>query len=181
VKKTVFLVGVFLTFTFSLQRDSETQAIFASINDSIGVNTPEPTARGNASIADPARPGTAVAISANELREASSRAIKIVQQSQAVWFKKENCGSCHHQLIPEIPIKLARVRGVSIDEKIAQQSSENTFAVFKDLDAVVQGYDYIDVLFDGWLLFSAETAGVRPNLSTSASAQFIASRQLANG
>ena len=181
MKRTVFLVGVFLIFTFAFQRDSETQAIFASINDSIGVNTLETAARDNDSIADAARPGTVVPVGANELRDASSRAIKIVQQSQAVWFKKENCGSCHHQLIPEIPIKLARARGVSIDEKIAQQASENTFAVFKDLDAVVQGYDYIDVLFDGWLLYSAETAGVRPSLSTSASAQFIASRQLSDG
>jgi ankyrin repeat protein len=181
VKKTVFLVGSLLIFAFALQRDSETQAVYARINDSVGASTSEPTARSNDSTADATRPGTFLRVSANELRDASSKAIKIIQQSQAVWFKKENCGSCHHQLIPEIPIKLARARGVAVDEKIAQQASENTFGIFKDLDAVVQGYDYIDVLFDGWLLYSAETAGVRPNLSTSASAQFIASRQLTDG
>jgi ankyrin repeat protein len=116
-----------------------------------------------------------------ELREASAKAIKLMQQSQVVWYKKETCASCHHQLLPEIPINLARERGVPLDEKIAHDTTATAFAFLKDLDAAVQGYDYIDVLFDGWALVTARVAGISPNLATNASAQFIASQQLPDG
>ena len=127
------------------------------------------------------QPNDARPIEEAELRAASAKAIKLIQQSQAVWAKKETCNSCHHQLLPELPLKLARDRGVPLDEKVARDTTANTFAYLKDLDAVVQGYDYIDVVFDSWELVAAQAAGVRPNLSTSAAAQFIASRQLSDG
>ena len=115
------------------------------------------------------------------IRTAAAKAIKLIQQSQSVWAKKESCASCHHQLLPEIPIRLARERGVAVDEQIARDTSANTFAYLKDLDNMVQGYDYIDVLFDGWALVAAKVAGAKPSLGTAVSAQFIASRQLADG
>lgn len=127
------------------------------------------------------QPDKAKTVEAAELRAASAKAIKLIQQSQVVWSKKESCNSCHHQLLPEIPIKLARERGVPLDEKVARDTTANAFAYLKDLDAAVQGYDYIDVLFDGWELVAAQAAGVRPSLATSATAQFIASRQLPDG
>ena len=120
-------------------------------------------------------------VQANELQAASERALKLIQQSQVVWYQKESCTSCHHQLLPEIPIRLARERGVPVDENVARATTANAFAYLKDLDSAQQGYDYIDVLFDGWALVAARFAGVKPNLTTSASAQFIASRQLPDG
>ncbi len=116
-----------------------------------------------------------------ELRVASAKAIKLVQHSQAVWYKKQTCTSCHHQLLTEIPINLAREHGVPFDEKVARDTTAAAFAYLKDLDAAVQGYDYIDVLFDGWALTTAQVVSVSPNLATSAYAQFIASRQLPDG
>lgn len=116
-----------------------------------------------------------------QLREASEKAIKLIQHSQVVWYKKQTCTSCHHQMLPEITLGLARQRGVAVNETVAQEMTQAAFAYFKDLDAAVQGYDYIDVFADGWALTAASHAGVRPNLSTSAYAQFIASRQLPDG
>ena len=116
-----------------------------------------------------------------ELRAASAKAIKLIQHSQVVWYKKQTCTSCHHQLLPEIPIKMARERGVAFDEKVAQETTAAAFAYLKDLDAAVQGHDYIDVFFDGLALDTAKVVGVGPNLSTDAYAQFIASRQLYDG
>ncbi len=127
------------------------------------------------------QPDRSKPVEETDLRAASAKAIKLIQQSQVVWSKKETCTSCHHQLLPEIPIKLARERGVPLDEKVARDTTANAFAYLKDLDAAVQGYDYIDVLFDGWELVAAQAAGVRPSLSTAATAQFIASRQLPDG
>lgn len=121
------------------------------------------------------------AVGEAELREASSRAIKLLQRSQAVWYQKQTCTSCHHQLLPEIALKLASERGISFDTKAAEQATSAAFAFLKDLDSAVQGYDYIDVLFDGWALTSAHVAGIPPSLTTAAEAQFIASRQLEDG
>src|SRR5438105_15842086 len=98
----------------------------------------------------------ATPIAEAELRAASAKAIRLVQHSQVAWSKKETCTSCHHQLLPEIPLKLARERGVPVAETVARETTATAFAFLKDLDAVVQGYDYIDVFFDGWLLVAAQ-------------------------
>jgi len=116
-----------------------------------------------------------------ELRAASAKAISLIQHSQVIWYQRETCTSCHHQLLPEISINLARERGVPIDEKVARETTSNTFAFLKDLDGVVQGWDYIDMAFDGWALTAARLAGVRPSTTTATEAQFIASRQLSDG
>src|ERR1041384_1951688 len=71
-----------------------------------------------------------------ELREASAKAIKLIQHSQVIWYQRETCTSCHHQLLPEIPLKLARERGVAVDEKIARATTTNAFASLNDLDSV---------------------------------------------
>lgn len=117
----------------------------------------------------------------SELRAASAKAIKLIQHSQVVWAQKETCASCHHQLIPEIPMGMARSRAIPFQETVAQNTTAATFAYLKDIDWVVQGYDHIDVMSDGLALMAAKAAGISPSLSTSASAQFIASRQLADG
>src|SRR5207244_7224771 len=62
-----------------------------------------------------------------------------------------------------------------------RDTTASAFAYLKDVDLLVQGYDYIDVLFDGWALVAADVAGIRPGLGTAAAAQFIASRQMADG
>jgi ankyrin repeat protein len=119
-------------------------------------------------------------VTETELRAASAKAIKRIQHSQAVWYKKQTCTSCHHQLLPEITLKLASERGVPFDEAIAREQTTAAFAYLKDLDAAVQGYDYIDVIADAWSLIAARTR-IDQNLSTAAYAQFIAARQLPDG
>ncbi len=160
---------------FGFQQQSQTQTAAQT-------NIKASSFDGNRALAPESdRAARATTISETDLRSASARAIKLIQESQVTWSKKESCNSCHHQLLPEIPIKLAHERGVPVDEKIARDTTANTFAYLKDLDATVQGYDYIDVTFDGWELVAGKAAGVSPSLSTSAAAQFIASRQLPDG
>src|SRR5215467_4089731 len=67
-------------------------------------------------------------VSETDLREASAKAIRLIQKSQADWWNKETCTSCHHQLMPEIPFKLARERGVALDEKLARESEDKGFS-----------------------------------------------------
>jgi len=115
------------------------------------------------------------------LRSAAAKSLELVQQSQIVWRNKETCTSCHHQLLPELPLKLARERGLPIDGTAARQSTAAAFAFLKDLDGAVQRYDYIDSFFDGWSLVAAQFAGIKPSLSTAAYAEFLASKQLPDG
>ena len=175
MKNAVLLFGSLLTFVFAFQSTSQTQITTTAQTTTRVVAYLKPEIPSN----DPISP--AELVEGADLRNASTKAIKLIQQSQAIWSQRESCDSCHHQLIPEIPINLALQKGIPFDEKFARQTSSTTFAFLKDLDSIVQGYDYIDVLFDGWSLYSAEVAGIRPNLSTSASAQFIASRQFDDG
>ncbi len=115
-----------------------------------------------------------------ELRAASAKALKLIQHSQVAWYKKQTCTSCHHQLLPELTFKLARLHGVPFDEAIERDMKKAAFAYMKDLDMAAQGYNYIDVISDGWSLMMARMF-LDPNLSLNAYAQFIASRQLADG
>src|SRR5215831_18340433 len=124
---------------------------------------------------------TTTSVSEADLRAASARAIRLMQQAQTSWHKHETCASCHHQLLPEITFGLARSRGVPVDENIARGITAATFSFMKDLDGAVQRYDYIDVVSDGWLLFAANAAGIKPNLSTAAYSMSIASHQLPDG
>ncbi len=120
-------------------------------------------------------------VNETDVRAAAAKAITRIQHSQSVWYKKQTCASCHHQLLPEMTLRLARERGVPFNETVAREMTAAAFAILKDLDTVVQGYDYIDVFFDSWVLTSASVVGVKPNLSTAAYAQFIASRQQPDG
>src|SRR5262249_56847965 len=45
-------------------------------------------------------------VAESDLRDSSAKAIKIIQHAQATWSKRETCDSCHHQLIPQIPLTL---------------------------------------------------------------------------
>ena len=170
----VLLVGIIV---FAIQQKAETQSgsypvIQARDNRTdtfaVAVGSPQPGETGGA-------------VTEAELRAGSARAIKLIQHAQVVWFKKETCNSCHHQLLPQIPLNLARERGVPFDETVARETTASTFEFMKDLDAAVQRYDYIDAFFDAWSLVAAHAAGVKPNLTTSAYSQFIASRQLPDG
>lgn len=159
MKRTLVLGFIFAALVFGFQQSSRTDTLA------------DPGARKPSN----SNPGEA------ELRAACSKAIKLIQKSQAGWYQKETCTSCHHQLLPEISIDLARDRGVAVDETIARSITTQAFANLKDLDGTVQGYDYIDVVSNAWQLMAAHSAGIGPSLTTSVEAQFILSRQLADG
>ncbi|MBI4470624.1 MAG: ankyrin repeat domain-containing protein [Acidobacteria bacterium] len=120
-------------------------------------------------------------VSQGALRAASAKALERMQESQVAWSKVETCASCHHQLLPQIAISLARPRGVPFKEEVAREMTSETFTFFKDLDGAIQGYEFIDGFFDGLSLVSAHATGIAPSLMTDASAQFLASQQLADG
>ena len=170
MKRLLLTSFCFLLIALAFQRRSETWS------GPLPVDQPDAGAPYAAARFDETGP-----ITEEALRTASTKAVSLIQRAQVGWSKKETCASCHHQLIPEIALNLARGRGVPVDEKVERETSAATFSFMKDLDGAIQRTDYIDMFFDGWLLAAASAAGIRPNLATAAYAQSIASRQLADG
>ncbi len=116
------------------------------------------------------------------LRQAVTKPIRLIQKSQETWYKKDQtCTSCHHQVLPILVMSAARERSIAFDADLAHDVVVKSFSDLKDLDAIVQGHDYIDEVDEAWKLIAARVAGVPPNLSTSARAQFLASAQRPDG
>ena len=175
MKKLLLLTLPAVIFIFGFQKAADTQTA-AKMALASEPGTLNPIALG---FGEPV--GKSRLVEERDIRAACNKSIKLIQHSQTVWSRKETCTSCHHQLLPEVPLRLARERGVPFDQKVALEATSAGFGYLKNLDAAVQGYDYIDVVFDGWALAAAHAAGVKPSLSTAAYAQFIAGNQCPDG
>ena len=144
-------------------------------------STPHLVVNGKTAVSRPVASANYALSDVDRLRAASSKAISLIQKSQQDWLKKETCSSCHHQLLTEIPVSMARTRGLALDEQTARTVTAASFAFLQDLDAIAQGSEYIDVTFDALTLVTADFAGIAPSASTAFSAGFIASQQQTDG
>lgn len=115
------------------------------------------------------------------LRAAAAKPLRVIQESQKVFYKKSGCVSCHHQILPVLAMTIAHTKEVSFDTQYAGEVAGRVFSYQKDLDGIIQGYNYIDDIDDGWKLLAANVAGVAPSHSTSAAAQFLAKAQRPDG
>src|SRR5688572_26360883 len=117
------------------------------------------------------------------VRNAAARGVAAVQKAQATWYtaNKQVCASCHHQYQPALAVRMARERGIPVDEAIARADGEKAFT-FADLDRAVQ-YQYViePAMDDAYRLVAAHAAGVAPNLGTAVYARLLISRQNAAG
>jgi ankyrin repeat protein len=108
--------------------------------------------------------------------EAAARGIAAIQRSQAVWYEKQGCGSCHHQFQPAIAFAVARAHGVAVNEAVATTNARSF--VFPDVDAAIQFANVVEpALQEGYRLLAAHAAGVEPNLGTALMARFLIARQ----
>ncbi|HLK20584.1 MAG TPA: ankyrin repeat domain-containing protein, partial [Bryobacteraceae bacterium] len=125
---------------------------------------------------------SAAEASSDQIRQAATRAVDLLQSSQKDWYAKQSCESCHHQIMPAIAFAVARAHGIPINETIAHDNAVHAFAPFANLDRAVQFTHIIDPsLDDGYRLVAMDAAGVRPNLTTAVYAKLIASRQRPDG
>ncbi len=116
------------------------------------------------------------------LRKAVTKSLPVIQKSQQVFYKKiDSCVTCHHHTLPALLFPMARDRGIDFDGALAGEAAGMTFSPLKDLDAVVQGYNFVDEVADAWELVAAHAAGVPPSPASSAKAQFLASAQRPDG
>jgi ankyrin repeat protein len=123
--------------------------------------------------------------SPDQIRSAATRAIAIVQRGATGFYKSQDCFSCHDHGLPMLAFRMARERGVPIDETAAKQVAAKGLLAVPDLssiDRAVQDPMIVDpALSDGWALIAADATAVRPNLVTAAYAQRVARWQRPEG
>ena len=116
------------------------------------------------------------------IRDAATKAVALIQNSQKSWPSKQSCFSCHQQVLPALAFRAAREHCIPVDEPAAHASAAAAFGFYSNLDRAVQYTHIIDpALSDGWGLMAAEAAGVRPSLVTGVYARLLAARQEADG
>ena len=55
------------------------------------------------------------------IRNSASRAIALIQRSAAGFYKTQDCFSCHDHALPMLAFRMARERGIAVDEAAASQ------------------------------------------------------------
>jgi N-acyl-D-amino-acid deacylase len=65
------------------------------------------------------------------MKASIEKSIALLQTSGAQFTKVSGCYSCHHQLLPQMALGIARTRGLRIDEMAAQHQVDVTVGVLK--------------------------------------------------
>src|SRR5438477_5908492 len=103
-------------------------------------------------------------LSTDQIRAAVGRAVPVVQRATEGFYKTLECFSCHDHGLPVIAFRMARERGIPIDESSAQKIGVKGLLKMPDLtslDRAVQDTTIIDPpLGEGWALIAAESVGL---------------------
>ncbi len=119
---------------------------------------------------------------AQDARRAVVKPIALLQKTSVQWYSKQTCTSCHQQDLPMMVLRLARERGVAIDDGLRREVVARGYGFLSSIDRAVQHTHLIDPSMDyGMHLLGAHDAGVPPSLSTGEYARFIANRQKPDG
>jgi len=123
--------------------------------------------------------------SPEQIRSAATRAVAIVQRGSTGFYKFMDCFSCHDHGLPMLTFRLARERGVPVDESAASQVAAKGLLAGPDLSSVdhaVQDPMIVDpAASDGWALMAAHAAGVQPSLVAAVYARRVANWQRPDG
>ncbi|MBI3667584.1 MAG: ankyrin repeat domain-containing protein [Acidobacteria bacterium] len=127
----------------------------------------------------------AESIPAEHVRAAAAKSISLLQRTSKAFYKTQGCFSCHHQGLPTMALRVARERGVAVDEATAREVANRAFVLLTDrhsIDTAVQNSFLIDPsMSDGYMLSSAHDVGLAANLTTAIYARRLANWQRADG
>jgi ankyrin repeat protein len=116
-----------------------------------------------------------------EIRKAANKALPVLERAAASFAAQRSCVSCHHSILPVLTLRLAKERGVSIDETALAAVEEKTFRALRGpsaLDDAIQGANVNDPTpNDSLLLVAAQAAGIAPGLTTGVIANRLAKWQ----
>ncbi len=120
--------------------------------------------------------------SAQDIRKAIDRALPPLQRSAAMFVKERACFSCHHNALAIMTLRMARERGVRIDDAVLAAVEEKTWKSGGTLDDVVQARNVNDPTpNDSLLLIAEEFAGKGLEPASQIRRQRLASWQREDG
>ena len=116
-----------------------------------------------------------VEITPAQVRTAVARALPPLQKSLVAYEEKRDCFSCHHQGVPVVALRIARARGIAIDEDALQGAVALTLA---DLETALERYRKGQGQAGGadraaYALWALEAGDHPPDEITSAVAEFL--------
>ena len=121
-------------------------------------------------------------IAPDQIRSATVRSMALLERAAASFAKAQDCFSCHHTGLPLMAFRVARERGIPVEEiaarQIAVKGLSNYLFGANSIDMAVQAQMIIDPTPDDtYALMAADAAGVKPNLLTAIYAARIANWQ----
>ena len=123
--------------------------------------------------------------SPSQIRSAATRSIAMIQHGTEGFYRAMVCFSCHDHGLPMLTFRMARERGIPVDESSANQVAANGLRAMPDLTSIDRAVQYPTIVdpavADGWALVSAHAAGLKPNLVTQVYARRVANWQRADG
>ncbi len=116
------------------------------------------------------------------VRKSIDRALPPLQRSAATFVKERACFSCHHNALAILTMRMAKQRGVPIDEAVLAVVEEKTWKSGGALDEVVQARNVADPTpNDSLLLIAEEFAGRGLEPASQVRRQRLASWQREDG
>lgn len=123
-----------------------------------------------------------------EVREAASKAVMLLQQSCRTVARMQTCFTCHHSGLPALALQRAREHGVPVDEAAAREVALTSFKSpdtenLVSLDLAIQGPLLIDPGMggSGLTLIAGGAAGLKPSLVSAVHATRAANWQAPDG
>jgi squalene cyclase len=110
-----------------------------------------------------------------QIRTALTRALTPLQKSLVVYAEKRDCFSCHNQTVPLVALKIARSRGLAIDEDAFDGAVALTLA---DLETALELYRQVRGQPGGatraaYALWALQAGDHRADLITAAVTEFL--------
>jgi squalene cyclase len=118
---------------------------------------------------------TGVNVASAEVRAALARALPPLQKSLVVYAEKRDCFSCHHQALTLLALRIARSRGLTIDQDAFDGAVALTLADLQSaLDHYRKGHGQPGgATRAAYALWALETANHEPDETTAAVADFL--------
>jgi ankyrin repeat protein len=121
--------------------------------------------------------------SARDARSAIERSIALLQKSDVQFVKSTGCISCHHDVLPQMLVNMARSRHLAVDQEIAEHQFNAVVSYLEDRrDRALQGLEIAggpDTV--SYLLVDLDAHGYAPTETTDAWARYLRMLQRPDG
>ena len=119
----------------------------------------------------------------DQIASATTKSLRLLQNSAATWSRQRQCFSCHHQGLGLMAVSLAGERGFEVDPGRIRAQARFTFQHFlRRKDDVALGAGIVGgPITAAYALAALDAAGFKPNETTDALVQYLLRTQTWDG